>query len=102
MWKVLLPNLRTSLISASFLTMAVVAGEFTLAQLLIKKTLPIFQREYTSREPQAGYALNLIVLLATTLLFVALSVLTKKRDRARHSFAHQMQKGLKMAAETTP
>ena len=101
LWRVMLPNLRTSLISASFLTMAVVAGEFTLASLLIKNTLPIFQREYTSSEPQAGYALNLLVLLATTLLFVLISVLTKKRDRARKSFVRQMEKGQSAAVETT-
>ena len=89
LWRVLLPNLRTAIISASFLTMAVVFGEFTLASLLIKRTLPLFQREYTSREPQAGYALNLMVLLATTLLFVLLGVLTKKRDRKHRTFAHR-------------
>jgi putative spermidine/putrescine transport system permease protein len=89
LFRVILPNLRSALISASFLTMAVVVGEFTLASLLLKPTLPMFQREYTSREPQAGYALNLLVLVATTLLFVLISVLTRQRQRRRSTFAHR-------------
>jgi putative spermidine/putrescine transport system permease protein len=87
--RVVLPNLRSALISASFLTMAVVVGEFTLASLLLKPTLPMFQREFTSREPQAGYALNLIVLMATTLVFVLISVLSRPRQRRRNLFSHQ-------------
>jgi hypothetical protein len=38
------------------------------------------------REPQAGYALNLLALLVTTLLFVLLSVLTRKRDVSRRPY----------------
>ena len=86
-FRVVLPNLRTALISASFLTAAVVIGEFTIADTLLKETLPRFQATFVGREPQAGYGLNLLALLTTTLLFVLLSVLTKKRDPKRKSFA---------------
>lgn len=86
LWKVLVPNLRTAIISASFLTAAVVIGEFTIASTLLKRTLPQFQAEFTQREPQAGYALNLLALLVTTLLFILLSVLTRKRDRSRRPY----------------
>ena len=85
--RVVIPNLRTAIISASFLTAAVVIGEFTIANTLLKETLPRFQATFVGREPQAGYGLNLLALLTTTLLFVLLSVLTKKRDRKRKSFA---------------
>ncbi len=80
LWRVLVPNLRTAIISASFLTAAVVVGEFTIADTLLIETLPPFQQQFVGREPQAGYALNLMALLATTLLFVLLSVLTRKRN----------------------
>ena len=86
-FRVVLPNLRTAIISASFLTAAVVIGEFTIADTLLKETLPRFQATFVGREPQAGYGLNLLALLTTTLLFVLLSVLTKKRDPKRKSFA---------------
>ncbi len=85
--RVLVPNLRTSIISASFLTAAVVIGEYTIANVLLKNTLPIFQRIYVGREPQAGYGLNLLALLATVMLFVALGLLTRPRTSPRRPFA---------------
>jgi putative spermidine/putrescine transport system permease protein len=86
LWKVLLPNMRAAIISAAFLTAAVCIGEFTIADTLLKETLPRFQATFVGREPQAGYALNLLALLVTTLLFVLLSVLTRKRDVSRRPY----------------
>lgn len=91
-WKVVIPNLRTSMISVSFLTAAVVIGEFTIADTLLKETLPRFQATFVGREPQAGYALNLLALLATTALFLLLSVLTRKRNPKRKTFEHRSAK----------
>ena len=34
LWRVILPNLRVAVLSGSFLTLAIVVGEFTLAALL--------------------------------------------------------------------
>lgn len=90
--KVLVPNLRTSIISASFLTAAVVMGEYTLANTLLVNSLPPFQQQFTGTAPQAGYGVNLMALLATTLLFVMVSVLTKKRNPKRKTFAHAAEK----------
>ena len=86
-FRVVIPNLRTAIISASFLTAAVVIGEFTIADTLLKETLPRFQATFTGREPQGGYGLNLLALLVTIGLFITLSVVTKKRDPKRKSFA---------------
>jgi len=77
--RALIPNLRTAIISSAFLTTAVVLGEFTIASVLLKPTLPQFMRTYVGREPQAGYGLNFLALVATTALFALLSVLTRKR-----------------------
>ena len=76
------PNLRAAIVSATFLTAAVVMGEYTIANTLLKETLPRFQRTFTGREPQAGYGLNLLALLVTVLLFAILSLVTKKRERS--------------------
>lgn len=86
LFRVLLPNLRASIISASFLTAAIVIGEYTLASVLLKQTLPAFQIVFVGREPQAGYGLNLLALLVTVLLFVLLSVLTRPRTSPRRPF----------------
>lgn len=85
--RVVIPNLRTAIISASFLTAAVVIGEFTIADTLLKETLPRFQATFVGKQPQGGYGLNLLALVVTIALFVLLSVITKKRDPKRKSFA---------------
>jgi putative spermidine/putrescine transport system permease protein len=90
--KVLVPNLRTAIISASFLTAAIVMGEYTLADTLLIESLPPFQQKYTGREPQAGYGLNLLALVATTALFALVALLTRKRDPKRKTFAYAAAK----------
>ena len=77
--RVLVPNLRAAIISSSFLTVAVVLGEYTMARVLLKRTLPAFMAQYQGREPQGGMALALTALVATTALFALLSVLTRRR-----------------------
>lgn len=81
--RALVPNLRTAIISSSFLTAAVVLGEFTIASVLLKRTLPQFMESYQQRAPQAGMGLALLTILATTALFAALTVVTRKRGAAR-------------------
>lgn len=84
--KVLLPNLRASIISAAFLTAAVVLGEYTIASVLLKETFPTFQRVYVGREPQGGYGLILVGLVGTMLLFAILFFLTRPRTSPRRPF----------------
>lgn len=79
--RVLIPNIRTAIISASFLTAAVVLGEYTMARVLLKRTLPAFMAQYQSSEPQGGMALGLTALVATTALFAILSLLTRRRGQ---------------------
>ena len=79
--RVLVPNLRAAIISSSFLTAAVVLGEYTMARVLLKRTFPAFMAQYQGSEPQGGMALALTALVATTVLFVLLSILTRQRGR---------------------
>lgn len=94
--RAIIPNIRAAIISASFLTAAVVLGEYTMARVLLKQTLPAFMAQYQSNEPQGGMALALAALVFTTLLFALLSLLTRPRGaRARaastssHAHSHQ-------------
>lgn len=77
--RAIVPNIRASIISASFLTAAVVLGEYTIARTLLKRTLPAFMAQYQGREPQGGMALALTALVGTTVLFALLSLLTRPR-----------------------
>jgi putative spermidine/putrescine transport system permease protein len=78
--RVLMPNLRTSLVSATFLTVAVVLGEFTISSILLRKTLPVFQATYRSSSPRGAYALSVLFLLGTTAVFAVLSLLTRPKS----------------------
>jgi len=77
--RALVPNLRTAILSSAFLTTAVVLGEYTIANVLLRDTLPTFTAMYRGPEPQGSYGLALLTLVATTMLFALLSVLTRAR-----------------------
>lgn len=81
--RALVPNLRTAIISSAFLTATVVLGEFTIAQVLLKRTLPQFMGEYRTREPQGGMGLALLAIVATTALLAILTLVTRKRGQAQ-------------------
>ena len=80
--RALLPNLRSAIISSSFLTATVVLGEFTMAQVLLKRTFPTFLAEYGVKEGRGGIALALLTLIATTVLLVLLTVVTRRKGAA--------------------
>jgi putative spermidine/putrescine transport system permease protein len=81
--RALLPNMMSSIVSASFLTTTVVLGEFTIAVTLNKPTFPVFSFQFFGRSPQGGIALALLTLLGTTVLLALLSLLTRtKAQRA--------------------
>jgi putative spermidine/putrescine transport system permease protein len=78
-WSVVLPNLRASVVGASFLTATVVLGEFTIASLLLKDTLPLYMAQFGQREPQGGMALALVSLFATALLLGVITSVSRRR-----------------------
>lgn len=94
LFRVLVPSLRSALISSTFLTIAVVLGEYTIADVLLKRTLPAFMAEYRQSDPRGGYALAVISLLLTTLLFAGIGIATRPR-RARS----QLGKGTELEIE---
>jgi putative spermidine/putrescine transport system permease protein len=83
MFRVLVPNLRVSLLTSAFLTATVVMGEFTMAALMGKLTLQTFTQQFSQRAPQGGFALGLLTLVVTTALLALVTFLTRgRRDRA--------------------
>ena len=79
--RVLLPNLTASIISSSFLTAAVVLGEFTIARNLSKQTFPTFVFDYLGRVAQGGIALALFTLVGSTALLGLFTLLTRGKSR---------------------
>ncbi|MEO5901178.1 MAG: ABC transporter permease subunit [Ilumatobacteraceae bacterium] len=79
LFRVLMPNLRVALISSSFLTATIVLGEFTLASLLFKQTLPVFLQDLNLREARGGSALALLTLIASGVVLGLITLLLRKR-----------------------
>jgi putative spermidine/putrescine transport system permease protein len=73
LFRVIVPNLRSSLASASFLTLALVLGEFTIASLLSYKTFPVWIYTISGSQAQVSVAVSVFSLLITWLLLLALS-----------------------------
>ena len=81
--RVLLPNLRAALLTSAFLTATVVLGEFTLASLLFKQTLPVFLQDFNQREARGGSALALLTLIASGVLLGLVSLALRGRRGQR-------------------
>ncbi len=79
MFRVLIPNMRTALLTSAFLTATVVLGEFTMASLTGKATLPILQYNLYAGKFQRGAALGLIIVIVSTALLAGVTLLTRKR-----------------------
>ncbi|MGW4684622.1 ABC transporter permease [Streptomyces sp. NPDC004244] len=71
--RVLLPNLRTSLAGAAFLTLALVLGEFTIASLLGFRPFAVWIVSISGSQARMSVAVSLLSLLVTWLLLLALS-----------------------------
>ncbi|MGY1824151.1 ABC transporter permease subunit [Geodermatophilus sp. SYSU D00079] len=76
---VVLPVLRTSVLNASFLTLALVLGEFTIAQILGFRTFPTWILEISGSQPQLSVAVSVLSLVLTWVLLLLISALDRRR-----------------------
>jgi len=80
--RVILPNVASGVLGAAFLTVAVVFGEFTIASLLLKYTVPLYLAESSGSDIQATFAIGLILMVGTSLVFAAVNRLSRGSVRA--------------------
>lgn len=71
--RVIIPNVWTGVLSAAFISVALVLGEFTFSSLLHFDTLPVTIAALGKSDTQASVAASLASLLFATLLLLALS-----------------------------
>ena len=76
--RVILPNLRTAILGAAFLTITVVLGEYVLSSLFLYNTLPVYMADVGTSQAQGAAALALITVLFTWLLLIAVSALSRR------------------------
>jgi ABC-type spermidine/putrescine transport system permease subunit II len=76
---VVLPVLRTSVLNASFLTLALVLGEYTIAAVLGFETFPTWIVRVSGSLPQLSVAVSVLSLLITWVLLLLISALDRRR-----------------------
>jgi putative spermidine/putrescine transport system permease protein len=76
---VVLPVLRTSVLNAAFLTVALVLGEFTVANILGFETFPAWIVKASGAESQLSVAVSVLSLLLTWALLLMISALDRQR-----------------------
>ena len=81
LWRVLLPNLRTALLSATVLTVALVLGEFTMASLALYQTFPVWIYVNSQTSGQVSVAASLLALFVTWFFLMAITVLGTRQSR---------------------
>jgi putative spermidine/putrescine transport system permease protein len=76
---VVLPVLRTSVLNAAFLTVALVMGEYTIAVILGFETFPTWIVRISGSQPQLSVAVSVLSLLLTWGLLLLISALDRRR-----------------------
>lgn len=79
--RVLLPNLRSALLSATVLTVALVLGEYTMASLDQYETFPVWIVVFDQDDAHVSVAVSLLSLVITWLLLIAISLIDTRRLR---------------------
>lgn len=83
MWRVILPNIRTAVMSAAFLAVALVLGEFTIASLLNRENLQVGINLLGKRDAQMSVAVSLAALVVAFALLMVLSLAGGRRRHGR-------------------
>jgi putative spermidine/putrescine transport system permease protein len=79
--RVVLPNLRTALLSATVLTVALVLGEYTMASLDLYETFPVWIYVNSQTSGQVSVAASLLALFVTWIFLLAITVLGTRQSR---------------------
>lgn len=85
--RVVVPNIRTALVSASFISIALVLGEYTFASLLNFDTLQVAIALQSKSNAQESVAASLASILVAALLLVGLSAVSGRRRSGRGAVA---------------
>src|SRR5207244_1905150 len=79
--RVILPNIRAAALGGSFLTLAIVMGEFTIASLAAFKTFPTYIQIVNETQPYEAAALSLVSFLIVWAAMLALMFVGRGRAR---------------------
>jgi putative spermidine/putrescine transport system permease protein len=83
LWRVVLPNIRTAMLSATVLTVALVLGEFTMASLALYVTFPVWIVQFEQNSGPVSTAASLLALFVTWLLLMLIVTVGSRGARKR-------------------
>jgi len=83
MWRIILPNVRTAVLSASFLSVALVLGEFTIANLFSRDNLQVAINQLSKRDASLATAAALAALVLAFIVLFAMSFVGTGRRSQR-------------------
>ena len=81
LWRVLLPNLRTAVLSATILIVAMVLGEFTMASLALKETFPVWIVLFDQLNANISVAASFFALFVTWIFLMLITVIATRQSR---------------------
>ncbi|MBB6347993.1 ABC transporter permease [Nonomuraea muscovyensis] len=81
MFRVIVPNLRSALASAAFLTLALVLGEYTVASILGYQPFAVWIVTISGSKGQLSVAVSVLSLLLTWLLLLTVSGVSRKKGQ---------------------
>lgn len=85
LWRVVLPNIRSAVLSAAFLAVALVLGEFTIASLLNRENLQVAINLLGKSSATISVAVSLVSLVLAFVLLFALSFVGRRRRSSREA-----------------
>lgn len=80
-WRVILPNIRTGALAGAFLTLALVMGEFTMANVALFYTFPVYINYIGQTEANPAAALTIISFGITWLAMVGILLVGRRPGR---------------------
>ena len=83
LWRVVLPNIRTAMLSATVLTVALVLGEFTMASLALYVTFPVWIVQFEQNSGPVSVAASLLALFVTWILLMVIVAVGGRSARRR-------------------
>ena len=83
LWRVVIPNLRTAMLSATVLTVALVLGEYTVASLDNFQTFPVWIVNFEASSGPVSVAASLLALFVTWLLLMLIVTVGGRSARKR-------------------
>jgi putative spermidine/putrescine transport system permease protein len=81
LWRVLLPNLRTAVLSATILIVAMVLGEFTMASLALKETFPVWIVLFDQLNANISVAASFFALFVTWIFLMLITLIATRQSR---------------------